>query len=232
MTFLTAAQSAAIRLISKKPTTFFSATDAFSLEICDLANEIATDLMKSQEWRVLTTLKEMNGDGTVTAFDLPDDFDRLTVGGRVFRGKWPEWDYAPVQDLNQWRDLVNGEPTVSPGFWIILGGQMQFQPAITAGETAQFYYISKNIVASKAGAPQAQFLKDDDTLRVDERLLTLGLIWKWRENKGIPRPGDQENYEKALSEVTGKDRGSQIIRVGRGRWSGDVGMAYPRSLGS
>jgi hypothetical protein len=46
MSFLTAAQSAAIRLIGKKPTTFFSSQNTFELEITDLANEIAADLVK------------------------------------------------------------------------------------------------------------------------------------------------------------------------------------------
>ncbi len=38
---------------------------------------------------------------------------------------------------------------------------MQFQPPISDGDKAQYYYISNNIVQAANGAPQPQFLRDD-----------------------------------------------------------------------
>ena len=231
MTFLSAAQSAAIRLIGKKPTTFFSSTNTFELEICDLANDAASDIMKANDWRLLTTLQVMTGDGVTQGFDLPADYDRMPVKAAVFRPDWNNWHYTPATDLDQWRDFINGAPTISPGYWILLSGQMQFQPPISSGDKAQYYYISNKIVLGDGGAPQAQFTKDSDSLRVDERLLTLALIWKWRAQKRLEYAEDMASYEQLLAQIIGREKGARIYAEGRQTINGNVSVAYPWALG-
>lgn len=235
MTFLTAAQSAAIRLIGKKPATFFSSTDKFAMEICDLANEVVSDIVKAHEWRNLISLQVMTGDGATVGFDLPSDYDRMPIKAAVYRPQWNMWHYEAARDLDQWRDLINGEPTPSPGYWFILNGQMQFQPPLT--DAAQFYYIGSNAVADTGGAPKAAFTADNDTVRFvqnagqGERLITLGLIWRWRAQKRLEYAEDMSSYEILLSQLTGTDRGSRIFAEGRAHMPGDVRSAYPRQLG-
>ncbi len=77
MTILTALQSAAVRLVGTRPASIFSSTDQTELELADLANEVATDIMKGHPWRALTKIHEMAGDGVATSFPLPDDYDRM-----------------------------------------------------------------------------------------------------------------------------------------------------------
>lgn len=232
MTLLTAAQSAAIRLIGRKPTTFFSSTAPFELEITDLANEVARDVMKANDWRSITKLKQMTGDGTTVGFDLPSDYDRMLVKGEVHSASCTTWSFQPAPDLDFWRNLLNGLGSANPGFWIILEGQMQFQPVVASGETAQFYYISKNVVRDENSVLKQTFTTDSDSFVFDERLLTLGLIWRWRAQKRLEYAEDMANYEKALAEIIGRDKGSRVISVGQPTWPGSVGMAYPFSLGS
>lgn len=231
MTFLSAARSASVRLQSKRPSTFFSATDPFSFEIIECANEVAVDLMKANEWQVLTKLHTLTGDGTDTAFPLPSDYDRMLLNGGVYSASWPTWGYTSVGNLNDWRQLIDSEMgIVTPGYYLILGGEIQFQPAPSAEETPRFYYISKNIIQDEDGTTKPQFTKDSDTLLIEERLLTLGIVYKWREMKGVPRPGDQEDYELALSEASARDKGSQIITSGR-RLHGNFVHSWPWALG-
>jgi len=214
MTVLSACQKAAIRLIGKKPTTFFSSNNAFELEIQDLATEVATDIAKSYDWRSLTVLNQFQGDGVETSFPMPADYDRMTISGDVHAKNWNTWRYNRAYSLDQWLDFQSGLAQVSPGSWIILGGEMQFSPAITGGEQAQFYYISKNVVQAQDGTRKPEFTTDTDSFVLDERLLTLGLIWKWREQKRLDYSGDKENFDLALDEATGRERGARIIRVG------------------
>ncbi len=239
MSFLSAAQSAAIRLIGKKPTTFFSSQGKFELELTDLANEVAADLTKYADWRTLITLKTMAGDGTTIGFDLPDDFSRMPFSQEVARANWYTWGYVDTPDLNFWRDLINGLASPSPGYWIILNGQMQFQPPISAGTTAQYYYISdKAVVAVDGTTKKSLFDTDTDSLNIsnsardNDRLLTLGLIWRWRSMKRMEYAEDLQNYEILAAQVSGSDRGAHIISAGNRRVSWDSQWAYPRSLGS
>src|SRR3546814_6735830 len=56
------------------------------------------------------------------------------------------------------------------------------------------------------------------------RVITLGLVWRWRAMKKLNFAGAQEAFTKALDEYASKDAGSTVIRYGgrffnrRGPW--------------
>lgn len=231
MAFLAVAQSAALRLLGKKPVTFFSSQNKFEMEIIDLANEVVSDMVKYADWRRLITLRQMAGDGVTFGFDLPSDYDRMPINADVSRANWYTWGYVDAPSLNMWMDLVNGLATPNPGYWIILGGQVQFRPAVEAGTTAQFYYVSKNAVLSQDGVtPKPAFTKDDDQFLLDERVLKLGIIYKWRQQKRLEYSQDFAEYEQALMQASSHDKGARVIRSA-GRSHFDAQYAYPRPLG-
>jgi hypothetical protein len=233
LSFLTAATSAAIRLGVNKPSAFFSGTGRFEQEIVDLANEVATDIIKAHDWRALIKQERMVGDGVTTAFDLPVDYDRMPKNADVGRMNWYTWGYVDAPDLNFWNDLINGLASPSPGYWIMLGGQMQFIPPVSADTTAEYYYVSKAIaVDADTGLVKNEFTKDSDTFVLDERLLTLGLIWRWRSMKRLDYTEDMKNYEIRLEQLSGEDKGSRVIRMGKRDTGWNYSTAYPRQLGS
>jgi hypothetical protein len=233
MTVLSAIQSAAVRLISRKPSTVFSAEDAFSIEMQDLANEVARDIAKSTDWQALITVHTITGNGTDTAFPLPDDYDRMLVDSSLYDGNNWAWGYTRIMGASNWLRMdIERFGSITPGGWTILGNEFRFVPAPTADSTAKFVYVSNNIVISENNELKTSFETDSDRFVLDERLLTLGLIWKWREMKRLEAATDQANFEKAFAEISGRDKGSQILRIGRSPWNTyDVNLAYPRPLG-
>ena len=76
MTVLQAMQSASLRLIGRKPSTFFSSQDTFEMEIVDLANEVAKVIADQHDWQVLTKVHTLTGDGVTTSFSLPAGHSR------------------------------------------------------------------------------------------------------------------------------------------------------------
>ena len=232
MSLLSACQEASVQIMSRAPSTFFSSTANFEVELRTLANIAARDIAAKGDWRALTKLQEMTGDGTTVGFDLPTDYERMLAKGDVHPSSWTTWVYTPATDLDQWRFLRNGMSAVSPGFWIILESQMQFQPVIPTGEIAQFYYITKNIVRSEAGTTKVGFTADSDTFLLDENLLSAALIWRWRAMKRLEYAEDMNNYEIMLSEKLARERGPRIIAVGAPTYSRGINIAYPNSLGS
>jgi hypothetical protein len=231
MTVLAAMQSAAIRLIGRKPSTFFGASQTFELEICDLVNEVARDVAKYHDWQELTVIASIPGNGTATAFDLPDDYDRMLQGGRVQDVASWAWGYHAYSSIDRFvldeaRDF-NG----LLGGWIIYGGQLRFSPAPAATAMLRFPYITKNLALAESTAPKDEFTADTDTFRLPERLLTLGLVWRWRENKKLDATGDQEAFVKALDEYAAKDRGPVAIRRNSRRFFHGTHVAWPWELG-
>lgn len=216
MTILSAMQSAAIRLVGRKPTQFFGSTDQFELEITDLIQEAAVDIMKKADWQALLVFEEQAGDGSTIAFDLPSDFDHMTMNGKVHAIAWENGQYTHAEDLAQWIDVTDTFTTGSPGYWIVIANQLNVYPAMPASEQARYYYISNKIALDTDGTTtKAAFDADTDTFRIDERLLTLALVWRWRHQKRMEYAEDFENYEQALSEAVGRQKGSrQIIALG------------------
>lgn len=231
MTVLAAMQSAAIRLIGRKPSTFFGGNQTFELEMCDLVNEVATDVAKYQDWQGITIVASFIGDGATTVFDLPADYDRMLQASRVQdTASWAHgyhaYDSIDAFTFDEARDFKG-----LPGGWIIYGGQLHFSPAPNAGATIRFPYITKNIALAESTAPKDAFTADTDVFRLPERLLTLGLVWRWRENKKLDATGDQEALIKALDEYAAKDRGAVVVRRNSRRHIPGTHLAWPWALG-
>lgn len=227
MTVLSSCQSAALRLLGRKPTTIFSSSNTFEMELADLATETAVAIAKEHEWQKLKTLATLTGDDTTVAFDLPTNYDRMVKDGNLHSNLYQTAYFARVDSLDDWVLIGDQLSTPSPGNWIIIGGQMNILPAMATGETARFYYISKYIATSKAA-----FSADSDEFLLPERLLTLGLIWRWRAQKRMEYSEDLKNYEIALEQEIARDRGARILNVGTVRYPANVTMAYPGILGS
>lgn len=221
---LTAMQSAAIRLMGQKPQTFFGASQKFEIELTDLVNEISRDVAQYQDWQALTKVATLNGDGGVTEFTLPSDYDRQLLDADVQRSTASLWGYSHFSNINDFLHTQSTGPNLQPGGWIIYGGQMRFSPA-PSGE-ARFPYITKNRVLGDDGVYKSSFDADTDTFLLPERLLTLGLVWRWRENKKLSAEGDQEAFIKALDEYAAKDKGSNIIRRNGRRRGFNTRLSY------
>lgn len=231
MAILPALQSAAIRLIGQKPATFFGASGTFEMEICDLANEVAQDVAKYQDWQALVRTATVTGDGTATAFDMPADYDRMLSSAQVNEATNWAWGYYRIHDYSSFLELTARGFSPMPGGWIISGGQMHFAPAPALNHSATFPYVTQNWAVGADDAAKPAFTLDSDKYLLPERLLTLGLVWRWRENKKLDFTGDMEAFAKALDEYAAKDGGTRIIRANARRGFPGVGLAWPWALG-
>lgn len=229
MAILAALQSASIRLLGQKPATFFGADNGLAMELTDLANEVAGDVAKYQDWQALQRVGSVAANGSATEFDLPADYDRMMINSDVQgRTSWA-WGYFAYSDINQFLYDEGRGWQSSPGGWIISGNKIRFSPAPSS--EAIFPYITKNWARPSSGPDQPAFSNDADSFLLPERLLTLGLVWRWRENKKLDASGDQEAFIKALEEYASSDRGSRIVRKGYSRRLNNTSLPYPGIMG-
>lgn len=233
MAILAAMQSAAIRLMGQKPTVFFGASVGrkFELEITDLINEVAQDVAKYQDWQALIRWALITGDGGAEEFTLPNDYDRMLVRSDMRDGQSWAWGYSRYTDINAFLASRQSGFTGTPGGWMIFADRIQFSPAPTNGATASYPYITSKWARASDGTLKSAFDADTDTFLLPERLLTLGLVWRWREQKKLDATGDQEAFIKALDEYAGKDKGSRIYRSNSRRYLAGTYPAWPGELG-
>lgn len=228
MTVLTAAQAAGIRIKSEAPDSLFSSPTTFATEVLSLLNESATAIAKSHDWRKLFKTHTVTGDGSDTDFALPSDYDRMPIKAEVY-DTGTSWPMTPLSDPDEYLRLqIENFSSMTPGYWIIEGGNMNIYPALANTATAKFKYIRNTIFT---GGTKTACTADADTFDLPERLLTLGIIWRWKQMKGREYAEDMQNYEIALSEERNRDKGSRIIKVGRATVPTNATYAYPRALG-
>lgn len=233
MTFLQVVQKVALRVIGAQPSSAFApANDRQTVrEIVDLANDMAQDIAASQDWQALTKIATITGDGIETQFDLPSDFDRMLLASELVDPANWFWGYGQIATVNEWLRLKSlGYEWITPGAWIIIGNQFNFLPAPGSGQEAEYPYITKNIVNGVSG-PKESFTADSDEFVLDERLLTLGTVWRWKEEKGLEYAEDMQTYETALSQRQAKDPGGRVIRNAPRLPRGLFSRAYPWELG-
>lgn len=232
MTVLSACQQAAVKLNQTVPASVFSSTDPFAAELALAANEAAEAILAGYEWQVLKTLATIPGDGVAEAFNLPTDYGRMLKKGNLHSTAWQMARFTPARDEDDWLYTKDIGITGTPGKWIILSGQLQVFPAMAVGENARFYYISKNIISvtGSAALTKPAFTADSDGFFINEKLLRLGIVWRWRSNKRMEYAEDMTNFEIAMAEEYGGDKGSKILRVGRVRLPASVDLAYPGTI--
>ena len=216
-----------MRCIGNKPQEVFASSQQECLEMADLAQEAAADIAKSHDWRGLTKIHTINTPGETAP--LPPDFDRMVLGSAIDDPATWFWGYHPFETVNDWMRAKNGSfQVITPGGWIILGKEIHFYPAPSGSAT--FPYISSAWARSESGTPKTAFSADNDTFVLSERLLTLAIVWRFKEAKGLEYAEDQASYDIALAQEQTRDKGARVLRSPRTYLSGRIaytGRAFP-----
>lgn len=127
----------------------------------------------------------------------------MLTGSGLQDASSPFWGYDHILSPDEWVQRLNDGYTGALKGWIILGGQFQFNPAPSG--TVNFPYISKYWARSEEGTPKGEFTADDDTFFLGDRIMKLGLIWRWRQQKGMEYAEDLQTYENTLSQLQLRD---------------------------
>lgn len=208
-----------------------SSTEQEHIELAAMANEMGAMIARAAEWNVLTRLQTMTGDGTDTDFALPSDYDRMVESSGMLSSNWPGSKLRHVTDRTEWLHNLLVPRNPAPADWTLLGGEVHFNPALADDETVKFYYVSNQFATAADLSNQAAFTADDDSFRLNERTLRLGIIWKWRASKGYPSDGDYQDYQEALAQDIARDKGPREIVIGRRSFPRGVSIAWPGVLG-
>lgn len=236
---LSVAQDASLAIGIEYPTQLYSGTTRVLRELAGVANECARMIAydTGHDWSRLKTLGTFTGDGATLAFDLPADYRRMLKQARLWPSATPYDPFTHIADTDEWLGMQAQAFPALNGAWTIIGDQVHIRVGgsttpLGTGDTAQFYYISDYPVESSAGVTKSAFTADEDVFRLDDRLLKLAIIYRWKQLKQQDYAEELSDYGNALAERIGNDKGSNVFAVG-GRRANSLyaTFAYPGTLG-
>jgi hypothetical protein len=215
MSLLTAVQRTCRRVGVPAPSSVVNNADVTVQQMLALAIEEGRELSDRFNWQVLTkegtfTTLAQEDQGLVTA--IASDFARI-VNDTMYDRTDRRPVYGPVTPQD-WQQIKGSVSTSVQHTFRVRGGKILFDPAPPAGHAIHFEYVSKNWVTDD----QDTFTADSDTSLIDEELITLGLVWRFREAKGFDYSEAFRKYEIRLANAIARDGGKAVLDLSNGRF--------------
>lgn len=207
MSLLTIVQCATDIIGLPRPTAVITSTDQTVRTLLALVNREGKNLAKLRNtWGGGWTILEKEHTFTVTDGDedyaFPADFGQL-----IFDTAWNRTTFFELRGSlspQQWQIARSGlvaSPALRLRYRIkrASGSTREFflDPIPTAtGDTVVYEYVSNQWVSNAAGDTfRTAFAADDDTSLLDEDLLEMGLVWRFKQSKGLAFAAELAEYE-------------------------------------
>ena len=213
MSLLDIAQRAASRLGLRQPQTVVGSNDLTAQILLEFANQEGEELSRYHNWQALTVQKTFTTLAQVVQTSaLPStDYDRMVYNAEIWNRSL-NLRYRGPTNSRIWQQIQSGVGAGVAGWWRIVGDPLNIYPAPTAGQTIAFEYISKKWCESSLGVDQEEFLADTDVALISERLILLGIVWRYRHSRGFAQYAeDMATYEREKEKAAARDRATGRI---------------------
>jgi len=231
MSLLTIIQDAAEDLGISSPTSVVGSTDNQVTQLLALANREGKILASRYDWQVmirenLFTMVATQSQGLLNSAIVTDgDFDYL-----IPETTWNRTTDLPVvgpQNADDWQVLQSFSTSGPFQRFRIQEGKFLMDPVPTAGDQLAFEYKSTSWCEDSGGTGQAKWLADTDVGRLNEYIMTLGVIWRWRHRKGLAYAEDMAQYEGLVEDAINRDKSGKTLNLNQQPDSRYPGVIVP-----
>ena len=221
MSLLTIVQQAAPRFGIATPNAAASSSDQNIQQLVAFANEEGQELAARHPWQAMryeasfTTLaaEDQGNIETICLAANPQAPFQSIVNETI----WNRTQRRPVfgpKSPAEWQQL-KAQFVQGPWYqYVIRNKTIKFTPTGTAGQSCYFEYIT-TAWATNAAATLGKSLMtaDDDVSVLEERLITLGCIWRMQQAKGLDYTTTYEKYDNAVLDAMAKDGGKPRLNL-------------------
>ena len=204
-------------------TSVIASTGQTQKQMLSIANMDGRLLAEEFAWQQLITQQTFVTTATETQTNatLPDDFGWM-LNETMFNRTTTDPVVGPLNP-REWQQLKANGVNISIPRYRIQGNNIMFIPTPTAGQNIYYEYVSKNWCESSGGTDQERWAADSDVPRLPANVLTLGIVWRWKNSKQLDYAEDFETWKLA------RDRAA--AREGAKRRLSMVGPTSPRYPG-
>lgn len=211
LTCLQIIQSACLRIGIAAPQFAVTSSDLQILQLLGLSNEEGQEQATRYQWESLqteatfTTLATQVQGSMNTIAPGWDYIVNDTMWNRTLRR--PVYGPKAQQDWQQSKAMQINGPFNS---FRIIGDSINFYPNPAVGQTCAFEFMSVNWVKTTTSTSSI-WMADTDTPKINDQLMVLGLIWRWKQAKGLDYAEDFAKYERRINDAMGRDAGKNIL---------------------
>lgn len=229
MTLLTMVQEVLGETGWPVPSSVAQNTEGTAVQVLAIANAELRALSRQFNWAHLRTEYTFNTVIGQAAYAWPNDFRTLAwetvfdtqeyyrIKGSTPLQQWQRWQYGLEGQLSHLRFLmryVDGTP------------QIVLSPTPVSVKSLTAFYFSKNFALDDGGTPKEIFTADNDTSRVPEQLVQLGLRWRFRRAKGLDFSAELAEYNSTVATQFAKFHAVGDIPVGAKRYDDELTDGY------
>lgn len=196
------------------PDEIMASTDPGVMQLRRLAARCGREISQAYDWQTLRVEQTWSCLGTVAQTGmLPSDFDRFCENTTIFNTSRNKIVSGPTRPEIWQRLKVIGNASIDQ-YWCRIGDVFQLLNA-SAGETLDYFYVSKNWITHGDGSTGVTLSGDDDLSRFPERIWQLAIIYWWKRAKGFDYAQEVNDYLDAFSSEVGSDRGPMVLNLTR-----------------
>jgi len=227
VSLLTLIQGAALKIGVDKPNSVVGSSNVEVQELLELANEEGMELVRRGDWQVLRrglTFTTISGE-TQTGM-VPNDYDHMISGTIWNSTKHRKIDGVVTPQI--WQQIKSSNVGTIYDTLYMRGGDFLLSPTPAGGDVITGEYVTKNFCQSSGGAEQAEWLADTDTGILPEQLMKLGLVVRYKLQKGLDATADLAHYETQVVLALGMDKPARKVNFADGDAVG-FGLIVPET---
>lgn len=211
------------------PSNWVTVSGGVHAELLDFMSETVDDILSRIDTAApVGATVTITGDGGET-YPLPSDYKRVKRGEyAVYERYRTRRACVPVSDDGQWQYMQELGTAGAYRFFRIHGYEgafeIDFYRPLETDLTVVVNYVSTNWAATAGGVVKSEFSLTDDVSLLPRRLLEAGIVWRFRERKGLDFTGKMAEYEAMLARMANDTKTVRGISFGpmRGRNPWDV----------
>lgn len=214
MTLLTICNNVVDQVGTDELSTVVNNSERSARRLLALANR-GGKLLALRRWSVLIKEHSFSTADSDADYSLPSDFRAIVADTAWDRTNYwkmrgglspAEWQVrkSAIVATTQVRKTFRVKPNSNSKEFFI-------DPTPTAVETVVFEYYSKNWCQSSGGSGQDAWAADADTGILDEDLLELDLLWRYRAVLGLPYIDERRDAEMAIDTAYAQDGGARKL---------------------
>ena len=230
MSILTVIDDACMDLGIGSPATVVNTSDGTIKQLLAIAQRGAKQLARRTEWEALLktkvfTLATNEDQGHINDILMTTDFNHM-INGTFLNDSTTLPITGPVSSKH-WQQLQSFPVTGPYPQFRFQNSHLLVNPAPGSGETARFEYKSKHICKDENDVTKPKFTLDEDEFLLDEDLLTLQIIWMYRQRHGLAYDEDFNECERQIVDAMARDKAKKTLNMGASASEVQPGIFLP-----